>query len=130
MVGDKISNLIISIKNAYNAKHLSFVTPYTKLNASILEVLRKEGFIMDFDEEGKGIDKKILVKLKYENGNPAVSDVSRVSKQSKRVYVGYKDLVPVRNGYGISVISTPEGIMSDKEAKKKKLGGEELFKIW
>lgn len=130
MVGDKISNLIIGLKNAYNAKHDVFVSPFSKLNVSILETLRKEGFIKDFDEKGKDLNKELEVSLKYENGAPAISDVQRVSKQSRRVYVSYKDLRPVKNGYGISVISTPEGVMSDKEAKNKKLGGEELFKVW
>ena len=130
MVGDKVSNLIIGLKNAYNAKHSIFETPFTKLNASILEVLRSEGFITDFEEKGKDIDKKLVVSLKYENGVPAISDVSRSSKQSRRLYVGYKDIKPVKNGYGMAVISTPKGVISDKQAKDKKLGGEELFKIW
>ena len=130
MVGDKISNLIIGLKNAYTARHSVYEAPFTKMNVSILEVLRKEGFVKDFEEKGKDLDKKLEVTLSYENGTPAISDLSRVSKQSRRVYVGYKDIKPVKNGYGISVISTPEGIMSNKEAIAKKVGGEELFKIW
>ena len=131
MVGDKISNLIIGLKNAYNAKHTIFESPYTKMNEAILNVLRKNGFILDFDIKGKDLNKRLEVTLKYEeDGTPAVSDIKRISKQSKRVYVGYKDVLPVKNGYGISVISTPDGIISNKDAKKKKIGGEELFKIW
>lgn len=130
MVGDKVSNLIIGIKNAYNAKHSTFVFPYSKVIVSILEVLRKEGFITDFEEKGKDLEKKLEVSLKYENGAPAISDVKRISKQSRRIYLGYKDIKPIKNGYGISVISTPNGVMSDKEAKEKKLGGEELFRVW
>ncbi len=130
MVGDKISNLIIGLKNAYKASHFSVEFPYSKINKSILEILRKEGFIKDFDEKGKDFKKKLIVILKYENGVPSICDVARVSKQSKRSYIGYKKLRPVKQGYGISVISTPEGVMSNKEAKLKKLGGEELFKVW
>jgi small subunit ribosomal protein S8 len=131
MVGDKVSNLIIGLKNAYGAKHSTFEFPYTKMSQSILEVLRKEGFIKDFEEKGKEAkDKKLEVSLKYEDGAPAISNVERTSKQSRRVYLGYKDIRPVKQGYGVSVISTPEGIMTGKEAKDKKLGGEELFKIW
>ena len=130
MVGDKISNLIIGLKNAYKAKHSIFELPYSRMSLSILEVLRKEGFIQDFEEKGKDLNKKLEVSLKYENGAPAISDVKRVSKQSKRSYISYKNIRPVRSGYGISVISTPEGVMSDKEAKIKKVGGEELFKVW
>jgi small subunit ribosomal protein S8 len=130
MVGDKISNLIIGLKNAYIAKHAIFETPYTKMNESILSVLKKEGYITDFEDKGKGIDKTLSVELRYEKGTPALTDVSRVSKQSKRVYLGYRDVVPVKQGYGSAIVSTPQGVMSTKEAKSKKLGGEELFRIW
>jgi small subunit ribosomal protein S8 len=130
MVGDKIANLINGLKNAYTAKHTIFEIAFTNMNESILKVLRKEGFIKDFEVKGKDMNKKLEVALNYENGAPAISNVSRVSKQSKRVYLGYKDIKPVKNGYGISVISTPEGVMSNKEAIAKKVGGEELFKIW
>lgn len=130
MVIDKVSNLIISLKNAYNAKHSVVEFPYTKFSESILEVLRKEGFILDFDKKGKKPKETLEISLKYENGVSALTDVQRVSKQSQRIYLGYKDIKPVKNGYGVSIISTPDGIMSSKEAKKKKLGGEELFRIW
>lgn len=130
MVGDKISNLIIGLKNAYNAKHTTFELPYTKMNESILEALKKQGFVSDFKQKGKDLKKELSVTLKYKEGEAAVIDVRRVSKQSKRVYLGYRDIVPVRQGYGVTIISTPAGVMTGKEAKTKKLGGEELFKIW
>ena len=130
MVGDRVSNLIIRLKNASLSDHKIVSFPYSKLNHSILEVLKKEKFITDFEKEGKGLGKKLIITLAYNNKVPVISDLKRVSKQSRRVYLGYRDIKPVKSGYGISVISTPEGVMSDKEAKKKKLGGEELFKIW
>jgi len=130
MVGDRVSNLIIGLKNAGTADHKVASFPYSRLNHSILDVLKKEGFISDFEKEGKDLRKKLNVTLSYKDGHSAITDLKRVSKQSRRVYLGYKDIRPVKNGYGISVISTPEGVMSDKEAKKKKLGGEELFKVW
>jgi len=130
MVGDKISNLIIGLKNAYNAKHTTFELPYTKMNESILEALKKQGFVSDFKQKGKDLKKELSVTLKYKEGEAAVTDVRRVSKQSKRVYLGYRDIVPVRQGYGVTIISTPAGVMTGKEAKTKKLGGEELLKIW
>jgi small subunit ribosomal protein S8 len=130
MVGDKISNLIIGLKNAGIADHKVVSFPYTKLNHSILDVLKKEGFIDDFEKEGKDLRKKLNATLSYKEGVSAITDIKRASKQSRRVYIGYKDIRPVKNGYGMSVISTPEGVMSNKEAKKKKLGGEELFKVW
>ena len=130
MVGDKISNLIISLKNAQNAKHDSLTVADTKMNAAILEVLKKEGFVGTIDKQGKDLKKKLVVALKYENGMPAITDVQRMSKQSKRTYTGYKDIKPVRSGYGITVFSTPQGVLSDKAAKKAKVGGEILFKMW
>jgi small subunit ribosomal protein S8 len=130
MVGDKISNLINGLKNAYTAEHAVFSTPFTKMNLSILEVLKKENYIADYKESGEGKTKRLEVELKYEDGAPAISDVSRVSKQSKRVYTGYRDIIPVKQGYGISVVSTPQGVMTGKSAKEMKIGGEELFKVW
>jgi small subunit ribosomal protein S8 len=130
MVGDKISNLIISLKNAYTAGHTVVSLPYTKMSESILTVLRREGFVQDFDVKGKELKKSLSVSLRYENGLPAITEVKRISKQSKRVYIANKDIRPIKQGYGISVISTPKGIMSDKEARDKKVGGESLFKVW
>lgn len=131
MVGDTISNLIISIKNAQHAKHTKVEISYSKLKHAIAEVLKEEGFILDVEKTGKDIKKKLIIKLKYEDDKtPAITDVKRMSKQSKRTYVGYKDIKPVRNGYGIAVLSTPKGIMSNKKAIKEKIGGELLFTMW
>lgn len=130
MVGDTISNLIISLKNAQKAKHTEVTFSYTKMKLAILEVLKKEGFIADIEKTGKDLKKKLIATLKYEDGVPAITDVKRKSKQSKRMYVGYKDLKTVRNGYGITVLSTPQGVMSNKQASKLKIGGETLFTMW
>jgi small subunit ribosomal protein S8 len=101
------------------------------MTEAILEVLKKEGFIADLEKKGKDIKKHIDVELKYfEDGEPAIHDVRRLSKQSKRVYKGAKEIHPVKNSYGIMVLSTPKGILSDKEARKQSIGGEALFIIW
>jgi small subunit ribosomal protein S8 len=130
MVGDTISNTIISLKNAQKARHNEVVFLYTNMKLAVLEVLKKEGFISNVEKSGKELAKKLIVTLKYEEGAPAITDVKRISKQSKRMYVGYKDLKSVRNGYGITVLSTPQGIMSNKQASKLKVGGEILFTMW
>lgn len=130
MVGDTISNIIISLKNAQKARHNEVVFLYSNIKLSVLEVLKKEGFIANVEKTGKDLSKKIIATLKYEDGAPAITDVKRISKQSKRMYVGYKDLKSVRSGYGITVLSTPQGIMSNKQASKLKVGGEILFTIW
>ena len=130
MVGDTISNIIISLKNAQKAKHADVTFSYSKIQLSVLEAIKKEGFISNVEKTGKDLKKKIIATLKYEDGVPAITDVKRVSKQSKRMYVGYKDLKTVRNGYGITILSTPQGIMSNKQASKLKVGGEILFTMW
>src|SRR5690606_30590889 len=104
MVGDSISNLIISLKNAQKAGHDSVSFSYTRMNESILDVLKKEGFIANVEKTGKDLKKRLVVSLKYEDGAPAISEAKRISKQSKRTYTGYKDIVSVRNGYGIAVL--------------------------
>lgn len=130
MVGDTISNIIISLKNAQRAKHETVTFAFTQLTQSILEAIKKQGYVLSVEKTGKDLKKKLIVTLKYENGVPAITDVKRMSKQSKRTYLGYKDIKPVRNGYGIAILSTPQGILSDKESIKSKIGGEILFTMW
>jgi small subunit ribosomal protein S8 len=131
MVKDSVSDLIISLKNASKRGKEALTTPYTKMNLSILEVLKKEGFIEDVEKHGKDLKKHINITLKYnENGKPKINEVKRISKQSKRIYKGVNEIHPVRNGYGLLVLSTPEGIISGKQVKKLKIGGEVLFEIW
>jgi small subunit ribosomal protein S8 len=131
MVIDSISNLIISLKNAQERGLSSARAPFSKLNASILEVLKKEGFIADYENKGKEVKKSIDITLKYDNaGVPAISNVKRVSTQSKRIYKSVDRIYPVKNGYGRLILSTPAGIVTDVQARKQKVGGEALFEIW
>lgn len=131
MVIDSISNLIITLKNAQDRGLSSTRVPFSKLTSSILEVLKKEGFIADFEDKGKEVKKHIDVELKYSNdGTKAISDVKRVSKQSKRVYKSVDQIHPVKNGYGRLILSTPAGILTDVQARKQRIGGEALFQIW
>lgn len=130
MVNDKISNLIIKLKNAGNAGKSSVSVPHSKFTEAVLELLKKENFIKDFAKKGKKIIKTLEVELLYVDSEPRITDVERVSKLSRRVYKGVKKITPVRNGFGILVMTTPKGILSDKSAKKEGVGGEALFKIW
>jgi small subunit ribosomal protein S8 len=128
---DQIADMIIRIKNASTSKKESVSFPYSNLKLSILDVLQKEGFIKSFEKKGKKVIKFLDVSLLYSvDGEARVHDVERVSKSSKRVYYPYKELRPVKSGHGILVLSTPKGVMSDKQAKAEKVGGEALFKIW
>lgn len=127
---DTIADMIIRMKNAGDSKKESVVFPYSKLKLSILDVLFKEGYIASFGKKGKKIAKFIEVVLSYEDGESKIHGVERVSKSSKRVYTKSKDVKKVKSGMGSLIISTPKGIMTDKQAKEAKVGGEALFKIW
>jgi small subunit ribosomal protein S8 len=129
MVGDKISNLIISLKNASMVGKETITVSGLKIYEAILKVLADKKFIESYESDKKSGE--IIVTLKYEeNGTPAITEVKRISKLSKRVYKSVKEIIPVKNGFGMSVISTPNGIISDEEARKQNVGGELLFEIW
>lgn len=130
MVNDKISDVLIRIKNAGRVGKKSIVVPHSKMVLSIAEALLKSGFVSSVTKKGKKIKKTIEIELVYEKGKPKVTYTQRLSKLSQRVYFGYRDIKPVRNGYGLLVLSTPKGIMSGSEARKENVGGEVLFKIW
>jgi small subunit ribosomal protein S8 len=103
------------------------IYPKSKMKLEILKILKKEGFIEDYEEK----EKSIIVKLRYfPDGTPLITDVKRISKPSRRVYVSYKELKPVMNGIGIAILSTSKGILTDKEARKLKVGGELLLEVW
>jgi small subunit ribosomal protein S8 len=127
---DPISQIIINIKNANVARKATTTLPYSKLKESVLAVLKREGFIKDFAKKGKKVIKTLEIELIYVDGKPRIEGVQQISKQSRRTYTKAKELKSVLNGYGALILTTPNGIMTDKEAKKAKVGGEVLFKIW
>ncbi|HBD24620.1 MAG: 30S ribosomal protein S8 [Candidatus Zambryskibacteria bacterium RIFOXYD1_FULL_40_13] len=127
---DPISDMIVRIKNATEQRKESVVFPYSKLKLAIADVLFKDGYIKSFGKKGKKIAKFIEVVLVYEDGNPRIHGMSRVSKTSKRIYHKTKDIQKVRGGMGALILSTPKGIMTDKMAKEANIGGEALFKVW
>lgn len=118
------------MKNASKAGNDTVVFSHSKLKHAILECLKKEGFISDFSKKTRKNGLFLEVKLSYVSNKPRINEVQRISKQSKRVYFGMKDIHSIRNGTGILVLSTPKGILSGKEARKEQVGGEALFKIW
>lgn len=129
-MNDKIADMMIRIKNAGKAKLPSTVVPYSQLKLDIAQVLMKEGFIASIAKKGKKAKKYLEIGLAYNAGEPKVHDAQRVSKVSRRVYYGYRDIRKVRSGYGLLVLSTPKGIMSGETARKEHVGGEPLFKVW
>jgi small subunit ribosomal protein S8 len=130
MVKDTVANLIIKLKNGGLAGKASVTVPTSKFNQAILALLEREGYIKSFGKsEGGSYDLEVV--LAYDaDESPKISSVERVSKLSKRAYSGAKMLRSVRSGFGMLVLTTPKGIMSDKEARKQNIGGEVLFKIW
>ena len=132
---DQIANMLSSIKNAGIVKRDSIVVPHSSIKASILEVLKREGFIKTFEIIDAGKNKKELKIVleyvgKHPNVAPRVNNIERVSKLSKRVYLGYRDLHKFKFGKGLIIVSTPKGILTNKEARKELVGGEVLFNIW
>ena len=130
MVNDPIADFIIRIKNASAAKRDSATAPYSKLVFEIAELLKREGFLKEVSKRGKKVKKFIDLELSYEDGIPNVRGAERVSRLSRRVYLKKSDVKPVKFGHGILVLSTPQGLYTDKEARKHGVGGEALFKIW
>jgi small subunit ribosomal protein S8 len=126
---DQIANMLIAIKNGGLVKKTTVSLPSSKMKVAILELLKKEGYIKTYKITGD-IKPVVEVVLEYVKGTSRVHGVTRVSKQSKRVYTGVKDITPFKYGHGMTVLSTPKGILSDKEARKEMVGGEILFTIW
>lgn len=127
---DTISNMLIIMKNGGSARKESVVFPYSKLKQSIAECLKKEGYVNEVSKKVKKNQPVLEVKLIYVDKKPKISEVERISKQSRRVYFGMKDIHSVRSGSGLLVLSTPKGILSGKQARVEHVGGEALFRIW
>ena len=127
---DSISNMLIVMKNGSLAGKESVSFPYSKMKNAIAECLKKEGYVSNISKKVKKDQPLLEVGLSYTGEQPKITEVERISKQSKRVYFGMKDIHKVRNGSGLLVLSTPKGILSGKEARKEQVGGEALFRIW
>ena len=128
MVNDPIADLLVRIKNALSRKHKNLKIDFSHLKWNILQLLKKEGYLQDiFWNKQKKI---ILIDLKYVNQKSSITGLRRISKPGLRVYSNYKNLPFVLNGLGIAIVSTSAGILSDKLARKAKLGGEVLAYVW
>lgn len=127
---DPISDMLTRIRNAQAVSHETVSIPFSKLKLNLAEILKKSGVVGEVSVQGKKIDKIIKIKLKYENGKSIISNLKRISKQGQRIYIKKSDLRPIRQGYGLAIISTSQGLMTNTEARKKGLGGEVLCEIW
>ena len=118
------------MKNGSLAGKESVALPYSKMKDAILQCLKKEGYVDSVAKKVKYDQPVLEVELSYIDKKPKIKEVERISKQSRRVYFGIKDIHSVRSGSGLLVLSTPKGILSGKEARKEQVGGEALFRIW
>ena len=131
MVSDPIGDFIIRLKNASAVKKASVSVPFSVLKMAIAEKLKDVGYLKTIEKKGKKVRKTLDIFLKYdEAGMPVIHDVKRVSKPGCRLYRSAREIMPVRYGHGVLVLSTPRGILTGAEARKEKVGGEALFEIW
>ena len=131
MLTDPIGDMLTRIRNAVMVKKKEVVVePASKIKMAILDVLKREGYIEGYKIEGEGVKKKIIVYLKYYQGKPVIQVIERVSKPGRRIYVGVDEIPKVYNGLGIAIISTSKGVLSDREAKKLRVGGELICKVY
>lgn len=127
---DPISDLLTRIKNGLRVGKKRINAPYSRIKVGILKILKEKDLIGDFKVVGE-IKKQFLIDLKYdENNNPLIEDLKRVSKPGQRVYLGYKELKPLKSGFAFRIISTSRGLMTDIEARKRKLGGEVICEVY
>ncbi|MCS6877036.1 MAG: 30S ribosomal protein S8 [Geminicoccaceae bacterium] len=132
MVGsDPLGDMITRIRNAQRAQKAVVRTPASKLRERVLDVLKREGYIRNYEtiDVRPGI-KELSIELKYHNGEPVIREIRRVSKPGRRIYAGVKDLPKVYNGLGIAILSTPRGVLSDAEARELRVGGEVLCTVF
>jgi len=130
MVTDPISDLITRLKNGSDARKSAVNVGYSKFLENVAHALKKAGYVSNVEKKGKKAIKDLELGLVYFDGTPRIHGVERVSKPSRRVYLKYNDIRMWKSGFGNTFLSTPKGIMIDIEAKKNKVGGEVLFKIW
>jgi small subunit ribosomal protein S8 len=130
-MSDPVGDMLTRIRNGQSA-HLDTITaPASRLRANVLDVLQREGFIRGFfEEELRPGVRELRIELKYDNGRPVIREIKRVSKPGRRVYSKIADLPKFYNGLGISILSTPRGVMSDNEARAANVGGEVICKVF
>jgi len=127
---DPIADMLIAIKNASAVGKPTVVVPFSKIKYEIAEILAREGFIEKVVKRDRRAKRVIEIFLKYKDKTPVISDLKRISKPGQRIYLPVSKIKKVKSGYGLAIISTSQGLMTDKEARKKHLGGEIIAEIW
>ena len=130
-VSDPVADLLTRIRNANIAYKDDLIAPVSKLNEAVLRILQQEGFIGSFEREGEGVQQAFRIQLKYGKGRQrTITGLKRVSKPGRRMYVGRDRLPRVLGGLGVAIVSTSQGVMTDKDASRKGIGGEVLAFVW
>jgi small subunit ribosomal protein S8 len=128
---DPLGDMLTRIRNGQRARKDSINSPASKLRARVLDVLQREGYIRGYSEvDVKPGIREIRIELKYHEGSPVIQNITRVSKPGRRIYAGVKELPRVLNGLGITIVSTPKGVLSDHEARQANVGGEVLCSVF
>ncbi len=130
MVTDTIADMLTRIRNANQVMKKEAKIPLTKTNLEIARVLKEQGFIVDYSVEAGEKFEQIKVDLKYKEKRKAISGLKRISKPGLRVYAKSEDIKPVLGGFGIAIVSTSSGVLTDKQAREKKVGGEVIAYVW
>ncbi|NQZ14447.1 MAG: 30S ribosomal protein S8 [Alphaproteobacteria bacterium] len=130
-MSDPLGDMLARIKNGQHAKKPAIECPHSNLRESVCKVLTEEGFIRGYETvTAEGNKKNLMIELKYDEGQPVIRELKRISKPGRRVYSKIKDLQPYHNGLGVSVISTPQGVMTDHTARNENVGGEVLCQVF
>lgn len=127
---DTVGDFLIALKNGSTAGKTVVTMPYSQLKHAIARVLESKGFVQSYEKKARTKGDVIEVTLRYVGGAPRINDVKRVSKPSRRMYLGVRDVRPVKQGHGLLVLSTPKGLLAGEDALKERVGGEALFEIW
>jgi len=131
MMTDPVADLLTRIRNASMAQHRRVVVPSSKVKVALAKVLAEEGFIAGYMVTEDRPQANLILGLKYTGkAQPVITNLERISKPGRRVYVGYRDIPWVRSGLGINVISTPKGVMTGRQARRERVGGEILCNVW
>ena len=127
---DPIADMLTRIRNAVLVRKTELRVPYSRIKFAIAQILAKEGYVEDVRETGEGKLRVILIRLSYRGNESVIHDLQRISTPGRRVYIGHGKIPNVRSGYGLAILSTPAGVLSGREARQRKLGGELLCEVY
>ncbi len=127
---DPIADMLTRIRNGYQARHEKVEMPWSRIKEEIARILQEEGYINGYKVHREGAKAVLRVRLRYVDKGPVLRGIERVSKPGRRIYSGHRELPKVRNGFGIAIISTSKGLLTDEAARRERVGGEVLCAVW